>query len=114
MRTRTSWILPVAVSAAALAAVAVLPATAAAAAAPAARAVAAPAEGPTYLVTVHRGLDPAAVADAHGITPLHVYREVLHGFAARLSPEQVASLRASAVVEAVEEDGAATSFGPAL
>lgn len=105
--------LPLAV--AVLAAVAALPGSAAAsapAAAPASHVSApAPADHPTYIVTVHRGLDPAAVADAYGITPLHVYRDASNGFAARLSPEQVESLRATAVVESIEQDGTASGSG---
>ncbi|WP_371616564.1 protease inhibitor I9 family protein [Streptomyces sp. NBC_00454] len=118
MRTRPSWTLPTAVAALALTAVAALPAhasttsTASPEPAPASRA-AAPAEWPAYIVTVHPGLDPAAVADAYGITPVHVYRNVLNGFSARLSPEQVESLRTTAVVESVEKDGTASSSGPA-
>ncbi|WP_449482748.1 protease inhibitor I9 family protein [Streptomyces avidinii] len=117
MRTRTSWTLPTAVAALALAATAALPAHAATTApepepAAATRAEA-PAEWPAYIVTVHRGLDPAAVADAYGITPVHVYRTALNGFSARLSPEQVESLRATAVVESVEADGPMTTLGTA-
>lgn len=117
MRTRPSWTLPTAVAATALAAVAVLPALpawavaehgalspSAPAAAPSAPAAPA-ADQPSYLVTVHEGLDPAAVADAYGIRPTHVFREVANGFAARLSPEQVEALRATPIVVAVEEDG---------
>ncbi|MCX5606533.1 MULTISPECIES: protease inhibitor I9 family protein [unclassified Streptomyces] len=115
MRNRLSRALPVAV--AVLAAVTVaLPVSAAAATATAAVPVSltAPADHATYIVTVHPGLDPAAVADAYGITPLHVYRDTLNGFAARLSPEQVDALRTTAVVKSVEEDGGASSFGPAV
>ncbi|MEU9374768.1 protease inhibitor I9 family protein [Streptomyces sp. NPDC048255] len=110
MRNRLSRALPLAV--AVLAAVAALPvsaATAAAAHGPVSRSAAA--DHPTYIVTVHRGLDPAAVADAYGITPLHVYRDASNGFAARLSPEQVESLRATAVVESIEQDGTASGSG---
>ncbi|MFB7180571.1 protease inhibitor I9 family protein [Streptomyces sp. NPDC056257] len=113
MRNRLSRALPVAV--AVLAAVTVaLPASAATAAESVPVSHAAPADHATYIVTVHPGLDPAAVADAYGITPLHVYRKTLNGFAARLSPEQVEDLRATAVVESVEKDGSATSFGPGM
>ncbi|MFD3698551.1 protease inhibitor I9 family protein [Streptomyces sp. NPDC058646] len=108
MRNRPSRSLAVAV----LAAVTALPASAAAAAGPASGSVSRPAaDHPTYIVTVHRGLDPAAVADAYGITPLHVYRDAANGFAARLSPEQVEALRATAVVESIEQDGTASGSG---
>ncbi|MFG2750692.1 protease inhibitor I9 family protein [Streptomyces xanthophaeus] len=100
--------LPVAV--AVLAAVTALPvASAAADPAPAPVSRTAAADHPTYIVTVRPDLDPASVAEAYGITPVHVYRDALNGFAARLSPEQVADLRASAsVVESVEADGQAS------
>lgn len=119
MRNRPTWTLPTAVAAAVLAAVAALPAHASTAstapAEPAPPAAAAPAaEWPTYIVTVQPGVDPAVVADAYGITPVHVYREVTNGFAARLSPEQVEALRATALVESVEEDGSGSSFGIAV
>ncbi|WP_185910910.1 protease inhibitor I9 family protein [Streptomyces sp. WAC07149] len=107
MRTRPSWTLPTAVAAAALAAVAALPALPAwAVVEPGAVSPAAPAtDQPSYLVTVHEGLDPAAVAHAYGIRPTHVFHKVANGFAARLSPEQVEALRATPVVVSVEEDG---------
>lgn len=87
MRTRLSRAaLPLA--AAVLASVAALPVAAAAAApvpVPASRAAA---DHPTYIVTVRPDLDPAEVAEAYGITPTHVYRDALNGFAARLSPNR--------------------------
>ncbi|MFD9481354.1 MULTISPECIES: protease inhibitor I9 family protein [Streptomyces] len=55
-------------------------------------------------------VDPAEVAERVGATPVHVYRTVLHGFAARLSPDQVEALRAMPDVETVEEDRRATGF----
>ncbi|WP_283844489.1 protease inhibitor I9 family protein [Streptomyces sp. RerS4] len=113
MRTRPSWAVPTAVATAALAAVAVLPAAQSADAATA-PAVVAPVDWPTYLVTVHRDVDPTSVAAAHGITPEHVFRIALHGFSARLSPEQVAALRVAPSVESVEEDGLASAIGPAV
>ncbi|MEU9234966.1 protease inhibitor I9 family protein [Streptomyces subrutilus] len=116
MRNRLSRALPLAV--AVLAAVTALPAAAAAAAATAAAhgpvTRTAAADHPAYIVTVYPGLDPAEVAEEHGITPLFVYRHTLNGFAARLSPEQVEALRATAAVESVEEDGAASSSGTAV
>lgn len=121
MRNRLSRALPLAV--AVLAAVAALPASAATAAAAArepvphapraARAVPADrADQTPYIVTVRRDLDPSAVARLVGATPVHVYRTALHGFAAPLSPAQVAALRAMpGMVESVEEDGRASGFG---
>ncbi|WP_407838528.1 protease inhibitor I9 family protein [Streptomyces sp. DSM 116496] len=121
MRTRTNWTLPTTLAALALAASATLPAHAAPlspttgpAASPSPASRTAPAEWPTYIVTVHRGLDPAAVADAYGITPVHVYRHALNGFSARLSPDQVESLRSTAVVTSVEPDGPVAVSGPAV
>ncbi|MFJ3637723.1 protease inhibitor I9 family protein [Streptomyces sp. NPDC090112] len=108
---------PVSVAVAALAAaavVAVLPATAAtAAAADAPEPVrhAAPADHASYIVTVRRDLDPAAVARMVGAAPQYVYRTALHGFSARLSPGQVAALRAMPGVEAVRADGQVSGFG---
>ncbi|MFD3542134.1 protease inhibitor I9 family protein [Streptomyces sp. NPDC058662] len=114
MRTRLSRAaLPLA--AAALAAAAALPAAAAAVPVPvpAAQAAAPAADHPTYIVTVRPDLDPGAVAAAYGITPLHVYRDALNGFAAQLSPEQVADLRATtSVVHSVEADGTGSALEP--
>ncbi|MGW0748342.1 protease inhibitor I9 family protein [Streptomyces sp. NPDC002587] len=109
MANRLSWALPVAVAVAvaALAAVTVpepVPHTA-----PVAHAE--QADHATYIVTVRRDLDPAEVAQMVGVTPVHVFRTALHGFAARLSPGQVAALHAMPGVEAIEEDGGASSFG---
>ncbi|WP_329381362.1 protease inhibitor I9 family protein [Streptomyces sp. NBC_01351] len=77
---------------------------------PASRAAA---DHPTYIVTVRRGLDPAHIAQAYGITPVHVFRTAMNGFAAPLSPEQVEALRATVLVESVEEDGEGSSLGAA-
>ncbi|MFI1286026.1 protease inhibitor I9 family protein [Streptomyces sp. NPDC020858] len=113
MRNRLSRALPVAV--ALLAAVAVLPVSAATAAAPepaAHTALAALAdEDGTYIVTLQKDLDPVAVADMVGVTPVHVFDTALHGFSARLSPAQVTALRAMPGVESIEEDGETAGFG---
>lgn len=111
MRTRVSRALPLA--AALLAAVAVLPLSTAAHADavrdPAPRA--APADWPSYIVTVRRDVDPAGVAaQVGGVRPHRYFRHALNGFAARLSPEQVAEVAALPGVVAVEADGTA---GPA-
>ncbi|MFJ3911289.1 peptidase inhibitor I9 [Streptomyces sp. 2132.2] len=107
MRTRLSRTLPAAV--AVLAAFAALPASAATAATGEPAPYAAPADHPTYIVTVRKDLDPAGVAQLVGVTPVHVFRSTLHGFAAPLSPGQVAALHALPGVEAVEQDGTASA-----
>lgn len=118
MRNRLSRALPGAV--ALLAAVAALPVSASSAAfascasAPEPVPHAAPVDHTAYIVTVSRDVDPAAVAGLVGATPDHVFRTVLHGFAARLSPGQVAALHAMPGVESVQEDGGVSSFGPSL
>lgn len=108
--------LPLAAVVLAAVAAAALPASASAVAAepvPGSRVTAPAGDHPTYIVTVHPGFDPGTVADAYGITPTHVYRDALNGFAARLSPEQVEDLRAtSALVRSVEADG--TASGPGI
>ncbi|MFG2715092.1 protease inhibitor I9 family protein [Streptomyces goshikiensis] len=96
-------------AAVALAAFSALPVSAAGAAVPPPAPYAAPADHPTYIVTVRRGLDPADVAQRVGATPVHVFRSTLHGFAAPLSPAQVAALRWLPGVEAVEEDSTASA-----
>ncbi|MFE3579909.1 protease inhibitor I9 family protein [Streptomyces vinaceus] len=109
MRTRLSRALPAAVVV--LAAFSALPASAATAAAREPAPYAAPADHPTYIVTVSRDRDPAEVARLVGATPVHVYRNTLNGFAAPLSPAQVAALHALPGVEAVAEDGTASAAG---
>ncbi|MEV6953165.1 protease inhibitor I9 family protein [Streptomyces sp. NPDC051183] len=111
MRNRLSRALPVAV--AVLAAVTALPVAAATAAVrePVPRAATAAADTTPYIVTVRQDLDPAAVAQLVGVTPVHVYDNTLHGFAARLTPGQVAALHAMPGVESIEEDGRAAGFG---
>lgn len=107
MRTRLSRALPAAV--AVLAAFSALPASAATAAVREPVPYAAPADHPTYIVTVSRELDPADVARRVGVTPVHVYDHTLHGFAAPLNPAQLAALHALPGVETVERDGTASA-----
>ena len=45
-----------------------------------------------YIVTVTPGSDPAQVAAGHGVSPRHVYRRVLNGFAAQVPAGQMAAL----------------------
>ncbi|MFJ7588395.1 protease inhibitor I9 family protein [Streptomyces sp. NPDC097617] len=109
MRIRPIRTLTAAV--AVLAAVAALPVSGATADVPEPVPHTAPADHAPYIVTVREEVDPAEVAERVGATPVHVYRTVLHGFSARLSPEQVEALREMPDVEAVEEDGRAGGFG---
>ncbi|MFF8386451.1 S8 family peptidase [Streptomyces kanasensis] len=63
-----------------------------------------------YIVTLRPGAAPAAqVAGVAGVTPLFSYEKVLHGFAARLTPDQLTAVRAMPEVEAVEQDAVATA-----
>lgn len=57
-----------------------------------------------FIVTVRDAVDPAQLAAAHGVTPRYVYRTVLRGFAAMLSPEQKERLRNHPGVSAIEQD----------
>ena len=43
----------------------------------------------TYVVTLDEGESGAQVARSLGVTPTHVYTEVIDGFAAKLTPEQL-------------------------
>jgi subtilisin family serine protease len=53
--------------------------------------------------------DPAALARANGVTPSHVYRTAIIGFAATLPDAAVEALRRNPNVEYVEPDGIATA-----
>jgi subtilisin family serine protease len=62
----------------------------------------------SYIVTLEPGADTPAAIRRHGVAPTHRYERVLNGFAAPLTPKQVAALRADAAVTRVEADGVAT------
>ncbi|GLF92904.1 S8 family peptidase [Streptomyces yaizuensis] len=62
-----------------------------------------------YIVTVKAGSDPAAVAASRSVTPEYVYDEVLHGFAASLTPAQLTAVRGDARIVSIEEDQKAVS-----
>ncbi len=54
-----------------------------------------------YVVVLRDGADPHQVAGAAAAAPGHVYRSVLNGFSARLSPGQVDRVRRDPAVLAV-------------
>lgn len=62
-----------------------------------------------WIVVFRDGTDAAAVADemarAHGFRPKYVYTAALLGFAAALSPDQLAAVRRHPAVDYVERDG---------
>ena len=58
----------------------------------------------SYVVVLRSGADPRSVARAAGADARRVYRSVLHGFAAQLSPAQLDRVRRDPAVQAVEPD----------
>ncbi|AXG81019.1 S8 family peptidase [Streptomyces paludis] len=57
-----------------------------------------------YIVTVHPAFVPGTVARQLGVVPLHTYGTALRGFAARLTPGQLRTVRSLPAVRAVEEN----------
>jgi subtilisin len=76
--------------------------------APVVTAAAAPGQAAKYIVTLHPGTDPGAVAAEHqrsrGASVTHVYRHALKGYAATLTPAAAAALAADPQVAAVVRD----------
>ncbi|MER5867584.1 S8 family peptidase [Kitasatospora sp. NPDC002040] len=66
-----------------------------------------------YIVTLRQGVDPAAFVSSKfpGLVPLFTYGAALNGFAARLTPLQLETLRGLPGTEAVEQDAVAGAFG---
>lgn len=58
----------------------------------------------TYVVTLDEGESGASVAKSLGVKPTHVYTDVIDGFAAELTPEQLHDVRSEATVSAVSEN----------
>ncbi|GGZ23938.1 S8 family peptidase [Streptomyces nitrosporeus] len=67
-----------------------------------------------YIVTLSADRKPAAVAADLGVTPLFTYSEVLHGFAAELTQDQLDRVRGVTGVQAVEENSEASVSPPAV
>jgi subtilisin family serine protease len=61
-----------------------------------------------YIVSLAPGSDPVAVARTLGVTPRHVYRNAMLGFAGSLTALQVTRARTTPAVRSVEEDGRVT------
>ncbi|MEU2154353.1 S8 family peptidase [Streptomyces sp. NPDC019396] len=58
----------------------------------------------SYIVSLETGADAAAVAQRAGVKARYTYNKAMRGFSARLSKEQLATVRLAAGVAAVEED----------
>ncbi|MET9695632.1 S8 family serine peptidase [Streptomyces sp. NPDC006529] len=110
MTTRTTLVLAAVAAALALAAPAATASPSAAAPEPTpAPLSSAPHPVPgSYIVILHKGADPAAVAEQLGVKPAFVYRKALNGFAVTLTPDQLESVRVSPGVKAVEQDAEVT------
>ncbi|MEO3975626.1 S8 family peptidase [Streptomyces sp. CAU 1734] len=69
-----------------------------------------------YIVTLKKGVDPAALAESKSVETDYVYDSVLNGFAAALTPARLQALRADSRVASIEEDqkvvSAATQYNP--
>ena len=57
------------------------------------------------IVVLEEGTDPVAAAEALGVEPIEVYREVVTGFSAELTPAAVAAVERSRLVRDVAPDG---------
>ena len=64
----------------------------------------------SYIVVLHEGADPRAVAAAAGAIPRHIYSSALTGFAASLNAGQLNALRHHPAVTLVEQDQAAETY----
>jgi len=57
------------------------------------------------IVVLEEGTDPVAAAESLGVTPVEVYRDVITGFAADLTPSAAAAVGRSRLVRQVAPDG---------
>jgi subtilisin family serine protease len=63
-----------------------------------------------YIVTLQKSVTPTAVLKSLGVAPMFTYGSALRGFAAVLSAPQLAAVRKTPGVTAVEENAAATAY----
>jgi subtilisin family serine protease len=64
-----------------------------------------------YIVEVKAGVNPQAVAPAHGIVPDFIYRRAVNGFAGQVAPGRLAALAADPRVTRVVPDRAVSAIG---
>lgn len=64
-----------------------------------------------FIITVRDGVDPAAVARDHGVSPQYVYHSALNGFAGAMSDIARSGLAGDARVSRIEPDGIAQAWG---
>jgi subtilisin family serine protease len=64
-----------------------------------------------FIVTVADGVDPAAVARAHGISADYVYRHAINGFAGAISDLARGGMLGDARIVSIEPDGEAHALG---
>ncbi|MFC4586381.1 S8 family peptidase [Sphaerisporangium corydalis] len=65
-----------------------------------------------YIVQLKPGASPSDVLIPVGVRPLRVYQHVFSGFAAKMTPAQIASMRLRPEVAAIEEDAYAYALDP--
>ncbi|MBY8877554.1 S8 family peptidase [Actinacidiphila acidipaludis] len=64
-----------------------------------------------YIVTLDNGADPSAFAKQFGVSPMFHYTKVFSGFASKFTAAQLATVRRTPGVAAVEENATVTADG---